>query len=209
MARRRTLLLLALLALAVGVYALYRLPDWSARFLADSLSGFFHRPVRVGSVRFELFPLQAEVRDVAVAGLTADAPPFLEVVRAQVTPSLAPVRGRQIVLSRIRIEGLRVLPGQVGPARVRAPRAPARGPATTRSARRRPAWGRRRRPGRRLREHPRRAVTAVRVPVVLAPPAVRVRLAAVPVPRAPTAVRVPVVLVAPVARVPAVPGRAR
>ena len=52
-------------------------------------------------------------------------------------------------------------------------------------------------------------MTAVRVPVVLAPPAVRVRLAAVPVPRAPTAVRVPVVLVAPVARVPAVPGRAR
>jgi len=108
LARRRTLLLLALLALAVGVYALYRLPDWSARFLADSLSGFFHRPVRVGSVRFELFPLQAEVRDVAVSGLTADAPPFLEVVRAQVTPSLAPLRGRQVVLSRVRIEGLRV-----------------------------------------------------------------------------------------------------
>jgi hypothetical protein len=108
LARRRTLLLLALLILAVGAYALYRLPDWSARFLADSLSGFFQRPVRVGSVRFEIFPLQAEVRDVAVAGLTEDAPPFLEAARTQITPSLAPLRGRQLVLSRVRIEGLRL-----------------------------------------------------------------------------------------------------
>jgi hypothetical protein len=50
---------------------------------------------------------------------------------------------------------------------------------------------------------------AVRVPLVLVVPAVRVRLAVVPVARVPTAVRAPVVPVVPVARVPAVPGRAR
>jgi autotransporter translocation and assembly factor TamB len=108
LARRRTILLLALLTLTLGAYALFRLPEWSARFLADSLAGFFHRPVRVGEVRFRLFPLQAEVRDLAIAGFTADAPPFLEVVSAQVTPSLAPLRGRRLVLSRIRIAGLRI-----------------------------------------------------------------------------------------------------
>ena len=108
MARRRPLLLLALLAVALGSYALFRLPVWSARFLADSLAGFFHRPVRVGEIRFRLFPIQAEVRDLEVAGLTPDAPPFLEVVSAQVTPSLAPLRGRRLVLSRIRIAGLRI-----------------------------------------------------------------------------------------------------
>ena len=108
MRRRRTLLLLALLTVALCAYALYRLPAWSSRYLADSLTGFFHRPVRVGEVRFRLFPLQAEVRDLTVAGLTADAPPFLEVARAQLTPSLAPLRGRRLVLSRIRIAGLRI-----------------------------------------------------------------------------------------------------
>jgi autotransporter translocation and assembly factor TamB len=106
--RRRTLLLLALLTAALCAYALYRLPAWSSRYLADSLTGFFHRPVRVGEVHFRLFPLQAEVRDLTVAGLTADAPPFLEVARAQLTPSLAPLRGRRLVLSRIRIAGLRI-----------------------------------------------------------------------------------------------------
>lgn len=98
----------SLLALAGCVYALLRLPDWSAGLLADSLSAFFHRPVRVGAVRFRLFPLQAEIRDLAVAGLGEDDPPFLEVPRAQVTPSLAPLRGRRLVLSRVRLEGLRL-----------------------------------------------------------------------------------------------------
>src|SRR5258707_2151813 len=107
LARRRPLLLLALLAVALASYALFRLPVWSARFLADSLAGFFHRPVRVGEVRFRIFPLQAEVLDLAVAGLTPAAPPFLEVVRAQVTPSLVQLRC-PLVLSRILIAGLRI-----------------------------------------------------------------------------------------------------
>jgi hypothetical protein len=106
--RRRKVALVALLALVAGAYGLFRLPDWSADGLASGLSGFFHRPARVGSVRFSLFPFQVEVRDLVVEGVSHLAPPFLEVLKAQVTPSLAPLRGRRLVLSRVRIEGLRL-----------------------------------------------------------------------------------------------------
>jgi len=106
--RRRRLLLLALLLAAAGGFVLSRAPAWSARLLADSLSRLFQRPARVGAVRYHLFPVQVELRDVAVAGATWDAPPFLEVPRALVTPSLAPLWGGRLVLSRLKLEGLRI-----------------------------------------------------------------------------------------------------
>ncbi len=56
----------------------------------------------------ELIPFEVEVRGLRVAGATPDAPPFLEVPRASVRPSLAPLRGNRLVLSRVKVEGLRL-----------------------------------------------------------------------------------------------------
>ena len=51
---------------------------------------------------------EIELRGLRVAGITKDAPPFLEVPVVRVRPSFAPLRGNRIVLSRVRVEGLRL-----------------------------------------------------------------------------------------------------
>ncbi|HWW94045.1 MAG TPA: hypothetical protein VN375_11810, partial [Vicinamibacteria bacterium] len=108
MTRRRRLLLLAVLLLAGLAYAFAHLAGWSRDAIAAGLGGFFHRPATVGSVRFHLVPLEAEILDLRVGGYTPEAPPFLEIPRTVVTPSLAPLWGRRLVLSRVRAEGLKV-----------------------------------------------------------------------------------------------------
>jgi hypothetical protein len=105
--RRRQLLGLVLLLLALA-YLLGRLPNVTGAFLARGLTGLFHRPATVGSVRFHWLSLEAEIEDVRVGGIVPDGPPFLEVPKVFVTPSLAPLWGRQIVLSSVRLEGLRI-----------------------------------------------------------------------------------------------------
>jgi hypothetical protein len=136
--------------------------------------------------------------------------------RQAALPGSAPARPRAVLTSRARARGrprrgprdlalpARGRPGQAHPVRARAPRVPARGRATTRSARPRPAWGRRLRPGLRARAClASQVVPALRRPVP-APPPGRVLAAAARVgPACPMAARVPA------ARVPAVPGRAR
>jgi hypothetical protein len=82
-----------------------------------------------------------------------------------------------------------------------AARVLARGQAITRSARPRPAWGQRLRPGRRRLVRP--------LPARLPVPVARVRLDAALAVQVVPAARVPVVLVVPAARVLVVPGRAR
>ena len=54
---------------------------------------------------FRAVPAEIEIRGLRVAGSTPDAPPFLEIPSARIQPSLAPVRGNRIVLSRVRLEG--------------------------------------------------------------------------------------------------------
>jgi len=105
--RRKRLLLLLLLLLTVGLFFV-RLPQWSAALLAQTLSTAFARPVSVGSVGFRLFPLEVELLEVRVAALEPGDPPTIEVPRAVVTPSLAPLRGRRLVLSRVRLEGPKI-----------------------------------------------------------------------------------------------------
>ena len=108
MLRRRTLFVVVLvLAIATG-YAAWRAPEWGARLVEHSLEGYFHRPVRVEALRFTAFPFEVEVRGLRVDGARADAPPFLEVPSARVRPSLAPLRGNRLVLSRVRVEGLQL-----------------------------------------------------------------------------------------------------
>jgi hypothetical protein len=106
---RRRKLLVAILALgATLLYAAWRLPDWGARLLESALERALKRTARVDSLRLRPSTLEIEVRGLRIAGLTPEAPPFLEVPSIRVRPSLAPLRGRHVVLSRVRIEGPRL-----------------------------------------------------------------------------------------------------
>jgi hypothetical protein len=106
--RRRRLLLFALVLGATGTYALWRAPDWGARLVEHLLGGYFKRPVRVEAIALRLATGEIELRGLRVGGITPEAPPFLEVPIVRVRPSLAPLRGNRIVLSRVRLEGLRL-----------------------------------------------------------------------------------------------------
>jgi hypothetical protein len=106
--RRRRILLAALVLATTALYALWRAGDWGARLLEQALGKFFHRPVRVESIRVHPVPFEVEIHGLRVGGITPDAPPFLEVPVARVQPSLAPLRGNRLVLSRVRVEGLRL-----------------------------------------------------------------------------------------------------
>ncbi len=108
MSRRRRLLLIALVLGATAVYALWRAPDWSARLIEHALAGYFHRSAHVEAITVRPRTLELEVRGLRVAGISPEAPPFLEVPSARIRPSFAPVRGGRLVLSRVRVEGLRL-----------------------------------------------------------------------------------------------------
>jgi hypothetical protein len=105
---RRKLFFLLLVAIATTLYALWRAPQWGARLVEHMLSGYFHRTVRVEGLAFRPFPAEIEILGLRVAGVSADAAPFLEVPSARIRPSLAPLRGNRLVLSRVRVEGLRL-----------------------------------------------------------------------------------------------------
>jgi hypothetical protein len=106
--RRRKLLLFALVLGATGAYALWRAPDWGARFVEHLLGRYFKRPVRVEAIALRPATGEIELRGLRVGGITPDAPPFLEVPIVRVRPSVAPLRGNRIVLARVRVEGLRL-----------------------------------------------------------------------------------------------------
>lgn len=107
--RLRTRLLLLLLTAALALAALVlALPTLTARGLERALGALFKRPVRVANVAVIGFvPLQIEIRELRVDGITPQAPPFLELQRAVVVP-LGPPLGRTVVLARLRLEGLRI-----------------------------------------------------------------------------------------------------
>ncbi len=140
----------------------------------------------------------------------AALPGSARVPRRAVLTSRAKARGRPRRGLRDLVLRARRHPGQAHPVRVREPRVPAPGRATTHSARPRPAWGRRLRLGLRARVRPARLVVPALRRAAPARPAVlvaRVLAAAAQAgPACPMAARVPVV---PAVRVPAVPGRAR
>ncbi len=108
MSRRRMLLVVTLVLAVATLYVLSRAPEWGARLVEHALAGYFHRTVRVGELRFSAFPFEIEVRELRVDAARPDAPAFLEVPSARVRPSLAPLRGNRLVLSRVRVEGLRL-----------------------------------------------------------------------------------------------------
>jgi hypothetical protein len=106
--RRRRLLLIALVLGATAIYALWRAPEWGARLVEHALARYFKRPVQVEAITVRPRTLELEVHGLRVGGISPDAPPFLEVPSARVRPSFAPVRGNRLVLSRVRVQGLRL-----------------------------------------------------------------------------------------------------
>ncbi len=108
MSRRRKLLVLLAAVAATAAYTLWRAPQWGSRLIEHGLAGYFQRPVRVAELRLRWQTLEIELRGLKVAGPTPDSPPFLEIPLVRMRPSLAPLRGARIVLSRVRVEGLRL-----------------------------------------------------------------------------------------------------
>jgi translocation and assembly module TamB len=108
MPRRRRVLVGLVLALAGGLFVANRLPGWSARILERRLSQVFQRPVTVGRVSYRLVPFQAEVRDVRVAGLRAEDPPFLEVPRAVAATAPRRLWDGEVDILELRIQQPRV-----------------------------------------------------------------------------------------------------
>src|SRR5688500_15147405 len=104
--KRRSLVLVLLLVVVAA--AVLRVPVWTAGLLSDRLERVFNRPASVGSVRYHLVPLQVEITDLRIGGPTPGAEPFLEVPRLAVTPSLAPLFDRRLVLTRVVVERPRV-----------------------------------------------------------------------------------------------------
>jgi translocation and assembly module TamB len=104
---KRRYLLLLLLAVTGGA-VLLQVPVWTASAISARLSRTFQRPVSVGRVHYRLVPLQIEVTDLRIAGPTPASEPFLEVPRLLVTPSLAPLFDRRVVLTRVVVERPRV-----------------------------------------------------------------------------------------------------
>ncbi|HXY41546.1 MAG TPA: translocation/assembly module TamB domain-containing protein [Vicinamibacteria bacterium] len=108
MSRRRKLLVFVLVLGATVLYVLWRAPEWGARLVEHALGGYFQRPVRLAQLRLRPQTLELELRGLQVGGVTPEAPPFLEAPLVRVKPSLAPFRFDRIVLSRVRVEGLKI-----------------------------------------------------------------------------------------------------
>ncbi len=106
--RRRLIVVLGLGLLAGLLFLFLRLETFTARGLERGLGAFFDREVRVGSVDWRLWPIEAEVRDLRVTGRKPGDPSFLEIPRAVVAPAFAPLSLGRIVLARLRLESPRI-----------------------------------------------------------------------------------------------------
>jgi translocation and assembly module TamB len=106
--QRRRLFLIALVLGATALYTLWRAPQWGVHLVESTLSRRLGRPVSVARLGLRLATGELELTGLRVAGISKDAPPFLEVDQARVRPSFAPLRGNRIVLSRVRLDGMRL-----------------------------------------------------------------------------------------------------
>ncbi len=108
MSRRRKLLVIAILAAATVSYATWRAMDWGARLVEQVLGAYFHRPVQVAALRLDVGRAELVIQGLRIGGITPEAEPFIEAPSVRIRPNPAPFRGNRIVLSRVRIEGLRL-----------------------------------------------------------------------------------------------------
>ncbi|HEV8630288.1 MAG TPA: translocation/assembly module TamB domain-containing protein [Thermoanaerobaculia bacterium] len=102
------LLLLLVLALATALWYLYR-PAVQRQLLArfiPRVEEYLGRDVRVGSVRYSLFPLWLELRDVSVGGPRPNDPPIVTVRRLYVQAELQKIRKPVLELQEVQAEGV-------------------------------------------------------------------------------------------------------
>ncbi len=104
--RLRRWLLLAILVVAMGGLVLAWGPVFTAYLLAENLATFFGRPCTIGAVSWRLAPFSVEVYDLRVAGPVVGAPPFLHAPKVSILPSLESLLSTQILISRLRVDGL-------------------------------------------------------------------------------------------------------
>jgi hypothetical protein len=102
--RRRFVLLLVLLLLGL----ILALPPVAQRVLRSRLQDFFHRDVNVGSVSFRILPFDIVVESLTVGGLTPGSPPFLELRRAELAPSVTALLGPRVSFSHVHLRGLKI-----------------------------------------------------------------------------------------------------
>jgi hypothetical protein len=105
--RRLTILTLAA-ALAAAAALAWRAPSWTAELVERRLSAVAGRAVEVGSVRYALFPIRVEVRDLRIAGPKPGDAPFLEAPLVVAAPSLRPLADRRLDLYELRVVGPRI-----------------------------------------------------------------------------------------------------
>ncbi len=105
--RRLSIATVVILALAAAI-VVWRAPAWSADLIVRRLGTVTGREVTVGSVRYALFPLRAEVRGLRVGGPTPSDPPFLEIPLVVAAPSLRPLWEQRLDLYELRAVGPRI-----------------------------------------------------------------------------------------------------
>jgi hypothetical protein len=102
-------LVAALFVCVLVAAALLLDPDDLRGPLVSTLEQNLGRPVTVGELSLELFPLPGVgVSDVRIAGETADAPPLAEVESIRLQPSLLALLGGQVVVRSLEIRSPRI-----------------------------------------------------------------------------------------------------
>ena len=101
-------LLLVLVLLAAAVWYLYR-PAVQRQMLArliPRVEEYLGRDITVGQVRYSLFPLWIELRDVRVGGPRATDPPILTVRRLYAQAEVRSVKKQSLRLQEVQAEGV-------------------------------------------------------------------------------------------------------
>lgn len=103
-------LLLLLMALAAAIWYLYR-PAVQRKVLlrlVPRVEEYLDREVEVGQLRYSIFPLWLELRDVRVGGPRPGDPPILTVRRIYVQAELHDLRKQVLELQLVQAEGVEV-----------------------------------------------------------------------------------------------------
>lgn len=104
------LLVLIVVLLSTAVWYVYRpaVQRQVLERLIPRVEAFIGRDVRVGQLRYSLFPLWLELRDVSVAGPNAGDPPILTVRRLYAQAELPSLRKQVLQLTEVQAEGVEV-----------------------------------------------------------------------------------------------------
>ena len=120
------LLLLLVVAVAASLWYLYR-PAVQRQLLErfiPRVEAYLGREISVGAVRYSLYPLWLELRDVRVGGPTPDDPPILTARRVFVLAEIEGLRRPVLRLQDVRAEGVEAYVHRFGDGKDNWPRRP-------------------------------------------------------------------------------------